>query len=224
MVFESVIGTEGLTLTSLLWCTLASLGVGLILGLVYYFTERKRSKGLLVTVIMLPLAVQIVIMMVNGDMGAGLAVAGAFALVRFRSTPGTAKEICIIFCVMACGLATGMGFILFAFLMAAILAAVFIVLRFLPITNDSGDEKIIRILMPENLDYDEALKDVFARYTKRAELVRVKTMELGSLYQLTYSVKLKAGVREKEIIDELRIRNGNLTVNCFKADLDGEKL
>ncbi len=223
-MFTSIIPATGMTLVSILLCTLTSVGIGVLMGVVYRLTEKQSTNRFLITVIVLPVAVQAIIMMVNGNVGAGVAVAGAFSLVRFRSVPGTAKEICVLCCVMACGLATGMGHVLFAIIMATIMSVIFIVLRFTPFGTEKNDEKVIRILMPENLDYDEALKEVFEKYTSKAELVKVKTMELGSLYQLTYTVRLKSGVREKDIIDEIRIRNGNLTVNCFKADLEREKL
>lgn len=223
-MFKTVIDGTDLTVLSVLFCALASLAVGLVFAAVYRFTEKRYSKSFLVTLLILPLAVQTVIMMVNGNLGAGVAVAGAFALVRFRSAPGTAKEICLLFCVMACGLATGMGYLTFAFLMCAIIAVAFIAVSLTPWGRENGEEKIVKVLMPENLDYDEAFAEVFAENTTKAELFKVKTVELGSLYQLTYAVKLKKGVREKKLIDELRLRNGNLTVICSKGDIGNQEL
>lgn len=167
---------------------------------------------------MLPAIVCVIIAMVNGSIGAGIAVAGTFSLVRFRSVPGTAKEICAIFLAMATGLATGMGYIGLAAVFTVILALVIALTSRMDLgTKKNSDRyKSFRIMIPEDLDYTGVFEDVFDEYASSCELVNVKTTNMGSMFRLTYDVILRDPSREKELIDKLRCRNGNLEINVSR--------
>jgi hypothetical protein len=189
------------------------------------FTVRNRySKGFLLTLILLPAIVQAVILLVNGNLGAGVAVAGTFSLVRFRSMPGTAREICALFQTMMVGLATGMGYIGIAIIMTLVLSVVQLVFVLLPAGERAEQEKSLRVTIPENMDYSGVFDDLFDEYTTRHELVKVKTTGMGSLYELRYLVMLKDPAREKEFLDALRCRNGNLTISCGRVTKAAETL
>ncbi|MBQ9784010.1 MAG: DUF4956 domain-containing protein [Clostridia bacterium] len=201
---------------------LLCLGVSLLLGLVMaaaYTFKNEYSKSFLVTLALLPAVVCVVIMMVNGNIGAGVAVAGAFSLVRFRSAPGSAKEIVAIFLAMGSGLIAGMGYIGFAALFTVIMCVMFLLYNFL--TSNSKSEsalKTIKITIPEDLDYTGAFDDIFTEYTKKAELIKVKTTNMGSMFRLTYNVTLKNATKEKQMIDRIRERNGNLEIMVSKQE------
>ena len=201
----------GITLETFLISIVVALALGALMALVYCF-RSQHSRSFVVTLALLPATVAVVIMLVNGNLGAGVAVAGTFSLVRFRSTPGTAKEITAIFLAMAVGLACGLALnALFAVLMCAVSV-------FYALINFGGQPKgqlrrILRITVPENLDYPTAFDDLFEKYTSKLQLMEVKTTNLGSLNRLTYEVTLKTSGTEKEFIDELRCRNGNLEIS-----------
>lgn len=164
---------------------------------------------------LLPAIVAVIIMMVSGSIGASVAVAGAFSLVRFRSAPGTAREICAVFLAMAVGLACGMGYVGFAAVFAVILALVATIYDrtgFLE-NKDGGMEKILKVTVPEDLDYEGVFDDLFEKYTSSSKLLGVKTTNLGSLNKLRYQVKMKKAGTDKAFIDELRCRNGNLEIS-----------
>lgn len=213
--FSSIISTQ-ITLPTFLICTAVSLVLGILTALVYMFRSRC-SQSFAVTLAILPAIVQAVIMLVNGNIGAGVAVAGAFSLVRFRSAPGTAKEIGAIFLAMAIGLATGMGYVTLAVLFFIILAASMLILSLLKFGDTNQSERTLKITIPENLDYDGIFDDLFAQYTKKAALEKVKTSNMGTLYELEYKIVLRDEEIPKAFIDEIRTRNGNLNITCSKA-------
>ena len=155
-------------------------------------------------------------MMVNGNLGTSVAVLGAFGLIRFRSAPGSAKEIISIFFAMAVGLAIGMGQILFAVLITVFVGLMIVFLSKSNILNPKGNEKKLKIVIPENLDYNEVFQDIFEEYLNKVELEQVKTTNLGSLYELSYAVSIKSEKKEKEFIDKLRCRNGNLNITLSR--------
>ncbi|MEG2642407.1 MAG: DUF4956 domain-containing protein, partial [Eubacterium sp.] len=152
-----------------------------------------------------------------GNLGTSVAVLGTFSLVRFRSVPGSAREIASIFYAMAVGLAMGMGQVLFGIIMAIIVGAVILGLNFIPSSKGRSLEKRLTILIPENLDYTDIFEDIFNQYLKKTELQSVKTTNLGSMYELEYVVVLQSADIEKEMIDAIRCRNGNLTVICGRG-------
>ena len=201
---------------------LLCLGVSLLLGLIMaaaYMWRNEHTKSFLVTLALLPAVVCVVIMMVNGNIGAGVAVAGAFSLVRFRSAPGSAKEIVTIFLAMGAGLIAGMGYLGFAALFTVIMCVMFLFYNALAgNARSEAVNKTIKITIPEDLDYTGAFDDIFAEYTKKNELVKVKTTNMGSMFRLTYNVTLKDATKEKEMIDRIRERNGNLEIMVSKQE------
>ena len=216
-IFDTIL-TLKLTPFSFIVCTLTSIGLGTAIAFTYMKTCKRYTGSFVTTLAMIPAVVQVVIMMVNGNLGAGVAVAGAFSLVRFRSIPGTAKEIGSIFIALATGLATGMGYIAFAIVFAAIMCGVSFAYGKIGFGEKSTDgKKRLTVVLPENLDYTSLFSDVFRKYLSSLELVSVKTTNMGSLYKIQYEIKLKDPKKEKEFIDELRCRNGNLEITCAKA-------
>ncbi len=215
---------SGITLGDFLCCV----GLALVLGVLIAVTAsfRSRSSGsFLLTLAVLPAIVTVVIMLVNGNLGAGVAVAGAFSLVRFRSMPGTAREIGMIFLAMSVGLACGMGYPGFGAMFAVLMCAVvfgFSLANFGQ-KRDFKRRKILRVTVPEDLDYADIFDDIFAQFTLQADLIAVKTTNLGSLNRLTYEIVLKKSGTEKALIDALRCRNGNLEISLsYQASEFGE--
>lgn len=212
--FSSIIENT-ITLSSFLICTAVSIVLGILTALVYMFRNRC-SQSFAVTLAVLPAIVEVVIMLVNGNIGAGVAVAGAFSLVRFRSAPGTAKEIGTIFLAMAIGLATGMGYVTLAVVLFIVIAACMLILNYVKFGSREDSLRTLKVTIPENLDYDGLFDDLFEKYTSRAELEKVKTSNMGTLFDLQYTIALKSSEVPKEFIDEIRVRNGNLNITCGK--------
>ena len=216
-MFSSVLDTAGITLPAALMCTGASVILGFVTAYVYMY-KTQCSKHFAITLVLLPVIVQTVIMMVNGNLGAGVAVAGTFSLVRFRSVPGTSKEILSIFFAMAIGLATGMGYIGYAVMITLVIGIVMLVLNATTFGERSVEAKELTVTIPENLDYTGLLDDLFRQYTDRADLCKVKTVNMGSLYELRYRITLRDNKKEKEMLDAIRERNGNLKVVCGRVE------
>lgn len=212
-MFDTIIPASGLDAATSLICTGTSLALGILAAVLYRLGTKRYSKSLVITLIVLPTLVQTVIMMVNGSVGAGIAVMGAFSLVRFRSAPGSAKDISFIFYAMCIGLATGMGYIAFAVLLAVIVGAALAILSFIPAFKSDRKRKLLRITIPEDMNYTDAFTDIFDEYLTSNELVSVKTTAMGTLFDLRYEIVEKDASREKELIDKLRTRNGNLTIS-----------
>ena len=211
-MLNSILGTE-LTLSAFLICTAVSLVLGIGLALVSRFRARS-SQSFAVTLALLPMVVQVVILLVNGNIGAGVAVAGAFSLVRFRSAPGTAREITALFLAMAIGLACGMGYVVLAALTFVISAAVLLGLTALRFGQSSAQERVLKITIPEDLDYEGLFDDLLNEYTTAHTLVKVKTSNMGTLYELEYRITLPEDRIPKAFLDALRCRNGNLNIVC----------
>ena len=193
---------------------LTTFAVALVLGLLIAVIFRRCtvSHGFPVVLAVMPMLVTAVIMIVNGNLGASVAVLGAFGLVRFRSAPGTAVEIGFLFFAMAVGLAAGMGFLTMAVLLTAIVGAVFLVLEKTGFGTVESKERQLKITIPEDLDYNGIFDDLFQQYAAHTALERVKTTNMGTMYELTYLIELKDMAQQKEFMDALRCRNGNLTV------------
>ncbi len=219
-LFASIITAgEGLTLKSYL----IALGVSLVCGLIVLLATAFRNnvtKSFAVTVLLLPAIVQTVIMMVNGNVGTGIAVAGAFSLVRFRSVPGKAREIASIFLAMTAGLASAAGYIGISILFTAVISLIMLGFSLIPIKREREYE--LRVTVPESLNFHGVFDPIFKEYTKSARLVSTKTSSMGSLYKLTYVVDLKDPSRSKEMIDALRERNGNLEIALSTAPEENE--
>lgn len=209
-MFNSIL-TDGLTIMSFVICMVVALILGLIVALVHSKTS-KSNKNFTTTLAILPVLVTVVILMVNGNLGTGIAVAGAFSLVRFRSIPGNSREIMNVFFSMAIGLAVGTGYIAFAAIFTILVSLVTIILSAIKFGEQDHGEKILTVLIPEELDYTDVFNDEFNTYLEEQKLVKAKTTNMGSLFELTYQVKLKKNVNEKEFLDKLRVKNGNLKV------------
>jgi len=214
-----------MTIGAFLICIGTAVALGIVIALVYTF-KAMYTRSFVVTVALLPAIVTVVIMMVGGNLGAGVAVAGTFSLVRFRTLPGTAKEICFVFLSMATGLACGMGYASFAAVFVAIVCVVSILLALINFGGRKNEQlrKQLRITMPEDLDYGDVYQDLLEKYTVSSVLTQVKTTNLGSLNKLTYDVVLRKAGTEKVFIDELRCRNGNLEISIGALPMDGKEL
>ncbi len=208
--------TSTLSVSVFLICTAVSVILGIGCALISKY-KSCATQSFAVTLAILPVTVQTVIMLVNGNIGAGVAVAGAFSLVRFRSAPGTAREIAVIFLAMALGLATGMGYIYLAIILFCVVAAVMLILIKLGFSENDGNERILKITIPENLDFDGLFDDVFEKYLTKHSLEKVKTSNMGTLYELQYNITFKNNTSVKAFIDEIRCRNGNLNIVCSKV-------
>lgn len=211
--------TTVISVTDFLLCLGFSLVLGLIMAFAYMYHTRY-TKSFVVTLALLPAVVCVVIMLVNGNVGTGVAVAGAFSLVRFRSVPGTAKEICTLFLAMGAGLIAGMGYLGFAVLFTIIMCAMFVLYNRLDFgTKKNADAyKTFAVTIPEDLDYSDIFDDIFTEYTVSHELVCVKSTNMGSMFKLTYHVTLRDVSKEKEMIDKIRCRNGNLEITVSRQE------
>ncbi|MDD6466919.1 MAG: DUF4956 domain-containing protein [Erysipelotrichaceae bacterium] len=202
---------------------LLCLGFSIVLGLIMAFAYMYRTrytKSFVITLALLPAVVCVVIMLVNGNVGTGVAVAGAFSLVRFRSVPGTAKEICALFLAMGMGLITGMGYLGFATIFTMIMCLMFVFYNSFDFASKKNASiyKVFTITIPEDLDYSDVFDDIFKEYTCDYDLIRVKTTNMGSMFRLTYQVILRDAKKEKEMIDKIRCRNGNLEITVSKQE------
>lgn len=195
--------------------------LGAIMALALSFKAR-HSTGFLISIATLPAIVAVIIMMVNGSLGASVAVAGAFSLVRFRSNPGTAREISAVFLAMAVGLACGIGYPGFATLFAIIIMIALLIYDKIPALNGRNGSlaRTLRVTVPEDLDYTGVFDDIFNAYTSDIRLTGIKTTNLGSLNKLTYDVTLKEAGSEKKMIDEIRTRNGNLEISVSLPSME----
>lgn len=211
--------TNVIAVRDFLLCVGCALVIGLILAFCYQY-RTQYHKGFVATLALLPAVVCVIIMMVNGNVGTGVAVAGAFSLVRFRSVPGSAKEIGAIFLAMGTGLVIGMGYLGYAFLFTVILGA--ISLLYTHLNFGSGKKaalcKTLRVTIPEDLDYTGVFDNILKKYTSEYEIVQVKTTNMGSLFRITYNLTLRSADKEKELIDKLRCRNGNLEISVSRQE------
>ena len=216
--------TSVISVQNFLLCIGLSLILGIILALSYTF-KTHYTKSFLLTLAILPAVVCVVIMMVNGNVGTGVAVAGAFSLVRFRSAPGSAKEIGMIFLAMSAGLIAGMGYLAYAVLFTVILCLVFMIYNAVSFGEQTASSyKTLAVTIPEDLNYTEIFDDILKKYTSRYELKKVKSTNMGSMFRLTYDVYLKDRKLEKEMIDEIRVRNGNLEIAISTQEIPSSEL
>ena len=221
-IFKGLFDSELMPVISVgdfMLCLGCALVLGLIMAFAYMFRAR-HTKSFVVTLALLPGVVCVVIMLVNGNVGTGVAVAGAFSLVRFRSVPGTAKEICAIFLAMGAGLIAGMGYLGFAALFTLVMCGAFVLYNLLGVGagKKAASHKTLTVTIPEDLNYTDIFNDIFQEYTRSWELVRVKTTDMGSLFKLTYDIELRDATKEKEMIDAIRCRNGNLEVGIARQE------
>ena len=216
---------DPITLSVFFFLLVSSLLLGAVYALAYYKCNLC-TKSLAVTLATLPAIVSTVIMMVNGSVGAGVAVAGAFSLVRFRSAPGSAKEIAAVFIAMVIGLTCGMGCPGLSALFTGIMCLVDLLYSKVKLKglSDCDMKKTLQITVPENLEFANMFDDLFEEYTTEARLKRVKTANLGSLNRLSYDITLRRACSEKALIDSIRCRNGNLEVTLMERTTENIEL
>lgn len=225
-IFDSIIETAGsVGPQEFLISTASALVAGLILSGLYIFRNR-HTGSFAVTVVCLPAIVSAIIMAVSGNIGAGIAVAGAFSLVRFRSAPGSAKEIAVLFLAMASGLLCGMGYVAYALLFAVSLGVVFFVLTTFDFggTRANSADRIVKIVIPEDVDYGTEIEPVISEYASEHQLISVRSANMGSMYKLKYKVRLNDLDRQREFIDKVRVRNGNLEVAVMLEETEHQGL
>lgn len=215
LINQLTINTESLTALTFIIQMLVSIVLGTVIAASYSF-RNKTSKTFKATLVLLPALVCVVILMVNGSVGAGVAVAGTFSLVRFRSAPGSAREIAAVFLAMATGLICGMGYFGYALIFTMILSAAMMVLT---LSGAKEEEKEIHITIPESLDYEGVFDEIWGRYTTSHKLTSVKTTDMGSLFKLSYTAVFKEDARQKAFIDDLRVKNGNLPISVHASGL-----
>lgn len=203
--------TDQITASVYLVCSLASLALGAVIAFAAGFRSRQ-SKSFMLALLLIPVIVQMVIMLVSDNVGAGVAVMGAFSLVRFRSAPGSAKEIVSIFLAMATGLATAKGYIALAAVFVIVISLIMIISTYVRFKEKDDLVRELKITIPEDLNYAHEFDDLFDTYTKRSKQLNVKTTNMGSLYKLSYEVELKSEDNVQSFIDDLRTRNGNLEI------------
>ena len=210
-LFGSII-KSGFTMGNFFVCLACAFVCGLITCLAASY-RTNATKSYRTSLLLIPMIVTIVIMMVNGSIGTGIAVAGTFSLVRFRSIPGDAKQIVSIFLAVASGLACACGYVALAILFTLIVAVVMCLTAAVPMADD---RKLgLQIVAPESIHNMEAFNDLFEKYTKKHGLFKVKTVQMGSLYKLYYNIEMKDSSKLREFMDEIRCRNGNLEVMFY---------
>ena len=219
-IFSEAVST--ITTANCLICIGAAIVLGILISVTHKLTT-KTTVNFLLTLSLLPLLVFAVILLVNGNLGTSLAVAGAFSLIRFRSMAGTSKELISVFWAMAVGLALGMGYVIFSVVITLIVSVIMFISSKI-INRKDLEERKLKIIIPENLDYEEIFNDIFEKYLNKSELEKVKTTNMGSMYELQYMVSLKNGVNQKEFLDEIRVRNGNMLVMIERPELIEEVL
>ena len=210
-MFSTILVSSQITLQEVALCTAAAVVCGLIISFAYKACGRPSRSFLLATAL-LPAIVMMVIIMVNGNLGVGVAVAGSFSLVRFRSLPGKASDIAVVFLAMAAGLACGTGYVGYAILASVVISGLFVLFSRSTLFTPDPSHRYVTITIPEDLDYAGAFEDIFRKYAKHAQLISMKTVNLGALYELRYELQLNEAADEKEMLDAIRVRNGNLTV------------
>lgn len=213
MTITSILGTQFMW-TTFLMVIGSAIGCGLTMSLTYLFTYRKEnySKGLSITMILLPAIVATIIMMVASSWGAALGVAGAFSIIRFRSTQGNPKDLAYIFSTLAIGLSCGQGYIYLAMVFTVILAVVLLALHFVGYASPRTPKMQLKVTIPESLNYKGVFDEVMAKYTKNYKLVKVKSTNFGTMFDLTFVVEFVKDVDEKAFLDDLRMLNGNLNI------------
>lgn len=221
-MFNSIIGTTVTPVTFII-CLITSLFLGLVVAFLHMKTT-KSNANFISTLVILPALVTVVILLVNGNLGTSVAVLGAFSLVRFRSIPGNSREILNVFFAMAIGLAIGTGYIAFAFIFTFITAIASLMLYLIKFGENKKKEKILKVSIPEDLDYQNVFNDIFDKYLNSYSLEKTKTTNMGSLFELTYIVSLKDDVNEKEFIDKIRVKNGNLKIVLTHSIMEKEVL
>ncbi|MBP3495976.1 MAG: DUF4956 domain-containing protein [Clostridia bacterium] len=223
-IFEKALdGSPVVETWSFFVCLVSAIILGLVVAFCYMF-RNDYSRNLVISIAIMPVIVSVLIMLVSGSIGAAIAVGGVFALTRFRSAQGTAKEITQILLSMGIGLTIGLGFIYIAIVLVIFVEALCIIFNLTNFGESNAKRRTLKISIPEELDYTEIFDDIFEKYALRSKLIKVKLKNLGTLFQLTYDITLKDVKEEKKFIDELRVRNANLDIVCSRIVTSPEEL
>lgn len=225
-IFTNSATDNAISITSSLIGIGAAVVLGLIIGCVYMYICKKDGygKNFIIGLVILPAIVAVVILLIGSNVARAFSMAGAFALVRFRSAPGNARDIAIVFFAMASGLACGLGYVAFACVFVVIMIAVMLFLNAIHFAESKDGKKQLKITVPETLNYTNTFDDVFDKYLSSHALTRVRTTNMGTMFELTYNVNMKDNSEEKNFIDELRTRNGNLNIILGIAETSNELL
>ncbi|EHQ91184.1 DUF4956 domain-containing protein [Desulfosporosinus youngiae] len=215
-------GGDSLTLAHSLAILGAALALGLFISLVYIHTHKKQgySAGFTLTMIMLPAIISVIILLIGNNVARAFSLAGAFSLIRFRSAPGEPKDIAYVLFTLATGLACGMGYIAYAALFAFILCSVMVLLHYTNFPNPKANAMQLKIIVPENLNFQGLFDDILNQYTDSWVMNRVKTKDFGTLFEVVYNINLKRSINQKAFFDELRCRNGNLNISLTSHQLE----
>ncbi len=213
-IFNTTTTSTSISLTSALLTIIISFVLGGIISFTYMKSSNKGvySQNFALTLVLLPTVIAIIILLVGSNVARAFSLAGAFSIIRFRSTAGDPKDIGYVLFTMAAGLACGVGFFGYALLFTIILCLLMIILYYIDFGKKNTSQKLLKITIPEDLDYEGAFDDIFNEFTTNYVLRKIKTMDLGSLFQLVYVVTMDNGINSKEFLDALRCRNGNLNI------------
>jgi hypothetical protein len=225
-IFSSTATENAIDISSAVLTLCVALIFGLIIGITYMYACKKDgyNKDYIVGLVLLPAIVSVVILLIGSNVARAFSMAGAFALVRFRSAPGSARDISVVFFAMATGLACGLGYLTFAAVFVIIIVLLLVTLSVTNFANQHANMKQLRITIPENLNYTDVFDDIFVQYLAKKELKRVKTTNMGTMFELTYYVNLKKDVNEKDFIDAIRVKNGNLNILLGMIDTNSTQL
>ncbi len=201
------------SLTSAVITTVVALVCGIIMMIVYRIGAKRPTSYMMISLMIIPVLVQVVIMVVNGSIGAGIAAAGAFSLVRFRSIPGNSRDISMLFCSMAAGLVAGMGYVGFSLVITLMLAVIIVVAEKIMAARNVGNRRQLRIVVPEDMEFHGVFDDVLAEYTSSYAMENIRSIRMGTMYEIVFTVVMKKDTQVKEMLDKLRCRNGNLTIS-----------
>jgi hypothetical protein len=216
-IFDAAVSDTGFTVQNLLLTMAVSLGLGLLISIVYICTNKAKipSKSFAITLVVLPVIVTLIILLVGHSVARAFSLAGAFQIIRFRSTPGDPKNITYVLFSMAVGLCCGMGYLVYGVISAVVLCLVVIILETIDFGSTKAAPKLLKIAIPESLNYSHALDEIMKRHTLSYKLIKVNTADLGSIYELHYRVVTISDLDEKAFIDDLRVRNGNLNISLI---------
>ena len=222
-MFESIFTTttdNAISISSSVLSMAAAVIIGLVIGITYMYACKKSgyNKDFIVGLVLLPAIVSVVIMLIGSNVARAFSMAGAFALVRFRSAPGNAKDIAVVFFAMASGLACGLGYITFAVIFTVVIILVLVTLSITNFADKNAGKRQLRITIPENLNYTHAFDGIFDNFLSSKELTKVKTTNMGTMFELTYIIEMNKDINEKEFIDSLRVVNGNLNITLGMID------
>lgn len=209
-LFNISLESAELTFANVMLTILISVAIGLAISYTYMKTNPGYSQGFILTMVLLPVVVSIIILLIGSNIARAFSLAGAFSIIRFRSAAGNPKDITFVLFTMAAGLACGVGAFGYGMIFTLILCALMVVLHVFKFGVQKSEQRLLKVTIPENLSYEEAFEEVFTQHNVQYQLQKIRTTELGSLYELVYQVTIHPRTNQKEFLDDIRCRNGNL--------------